>query len=420
MKKPVKIFLGAVVFALVAAVGFLAVNKGTELINSAEQIISSNQSESDDTETDGGSGRDSADILSERDDEGTEENETDVKKGTLVNLSGDTKSGVVSRVAENAMPAIVAINCTAYYRQQDFFGRPRSYQGSGAGSGIIIGQNDSEVLIVTNAHVVSGDEPDVKVVFCNDKEYDATIKGSDEESDLSVLSVKIRDIDKDTLGLIKIASLGSSDDTKVGQMVVAIGNALGYGQSVTVGYISAKGRKIEMEDSSKSMSLIQTDAAINPGNSGGALINLKGEIIGINSAKFSDTDVEGMGYAIPIDDALPVIKALMNEEEVEHKRAYLGIKGINVSEEDSEAFNLPAGIYIREVSEGSPAEKAGIMQGQIIIKCNDKTVDMDELESILESASAGDRLILTVKQLSMGKYEERDIEVILTEKTENM
>lgn len=420
MKKPVKIFLGAVVFALVAAVGFLAVNKGTELINSAEQIISSNQSESDDTETDGGSGRDSGDILSERDDEGTEENETDVKKGTLVNLSGDTKSGVVSRVAENAMPAIVAINCTAYYRQQDFFGRQRSYQGSGAGSGIIIGQNDSEVLIVTNAHVVSGDEPDVKVVFCNDKEYDATIKGSDEESDLSVLSVKIRDIDKDTLGLIKIASLGSSDDTKVGQMVVAIGNALGYGQSVTVGYISAKGRKIEMEDSSKSMSLIQTDAAINPGNSGGALINLKGEIIGINSAKFSDTDVEGMGYAIPIDDALPVIKALMNEEEVEHKRAYLGIKGINVSEEDSEAFNLPAGIYIREVSEGSPAEKAGIMQGQIIIKCNDKTVDMDELESILESASAGDRLILTVKQLSMGKYEERDIEVILTEKTENM
>lgn len=406
MKKPVKIFLGAVVFALVAAVGFLAVNKGTELINSTEQIISSNQSDSDDTETD---------------DEGIVENEkTDVEKGTLVNLSGDTKSGIVSRVAENVMPAIVAINCTAYYRQRDFFGRQRSYQESGAGSGIIIGQNDSEVLIVTNAHVVSGDEPDVKVVFCNDKEYDATIKGSDEESDLSVLSVKIRDIDKDTLGLIKIASLGSSDDTKVGQMVVAIGNALGYGQSVTVGYISAKGRKIEMEDSSKSMSLIQTDAAINPGNSGGALINLKGEIIGINSAKFSDTDVEGMGYAIPIDDALPVIKALMNEEEVEHKRAYLGIKGINVSEEDSEAFNLPTGIYIREVSEGSPAEKAGIMQGQIIIKCNDKTVDMDELESILESASAGDRLILTVKQLSMGKYEERDIEVILTEKTENL
>lgn len=404
MKKPVKILLGIVVFALVTAVGFIAVDRGIKLYNDTRQIISSNQAESDETEND---------ILSDKD---NRKSETEAEKGTLVNVSEDKATGVVSKVAENVMPAIVAINCTAYYRQQDFFGRERNYQGSGAGSGIIIGQNDREILIVTDAHVVSGDKPEVSIVFCDDKEYPASIKGSDAESDLAVLSVRLSDMDKETLGAVKIASLGSSDEIKVGEMVIAIGNALGYGQSVTVGYISAKGRKIEMEDSSQSMSLLQTDAAINPGNSGGALINLKGEIIGINSAKFSDTDVEGMGYAIPIGDALPIIKALMNEEEVEHKRAYLGIKGIDVSESDSKAYKLPAGIYIREVSEDSPAEHAGLMQGQIIVKCNGKAVDMEGLESIIGSAAAGDRLTFTVKQLHMGSYEEKEIEVILKEK----
>lgn len=416
MKKPVKIVLGVVVFALVAVVGFFAVNKGPYLIDVTRQIISSNQAESDDVET--------ADNVLEKDAGGEDSKEIakqeNAESGTLVNVSSaDNTSGIVSKVAENAMPAIVAINCTAYYRQQDFFGRQRSYQGSGAGSGIIIGQSDGEVLIVTNAHVVSGEEPKVSVVFCDDKEYDAVIKGSDEDSDLAVLSVRINSIENSTLDSIKIASLGSSDDAKVGSMVVAIGNALGYGQSVTVGYISAKGRKIEIEDSSQSMSLIQTDAAINPGNSGGALINTKGEIIGINSAKYSDTDVEGMGYAIPVDDALPIIKALMNEEEVVHKKAYLGIRGIDVSEEDSEAFNIPTGIYIQEVSEGSPAQKAGLMRGHIIVKCNGSVIDREELERILGNASVGDTLILTVKQIGMGKYEEKDIEVVLAERTDD-
>lgn len=416
MKKPLKIFLGIIVFALVSIGCFTAASYGGKLIDKAKQTAylgEDNDPKEDDDEKSGGD-----DESLEEDGIGNDGKDQEIAQGTALDVFSSQEKDGVTQVVENVMPAIVSINCTAYYQQEDFFGRRYNSQGSGAGSGIIIGQNSKEVLVVTNAHVVGGKEPKVSVVFCDGKEYPAEIKGSDTESDLAIVSVNVSSMDRETINSIKIASLGSSDDTKIGEMAIAIGNALGYGQSVTVGYISAKERKIEIEDSSQSMSLIQTDAAINPGNSGGALINLKGEIIGINSAKFSDTDVEGMGFSIPISDALPIITALMNEEEVEHKKAYLGIIGTDVSQADSEAFHMPVGIYIREVSEDSPAEKAGLMPGQIIVKCNNKEVTMTELESILNSASSGDTLTLTVKQLNMGDYEEKDVAVTLGEKTE--
>lgn len=415
MKKPVKIIIAVLVFCLVSLGCFIGIANESGMldefklaaVSSLAGDIFSNEDK----------------IIKEftvRDEDGKEEEEEQeeetISRGTTVNAPEVEARGSVSQIVENVMPAIVSINCTAYYQESDIFGRQYSTQGSGAGSGIIIGQDSKEILIVTNAHVVNGTDPSVSVIFCDEKEYDAEVKGLDSKSDLAVVSVKMDELSKNTLNSIKIASLGSSDDTKVGEMAIAIGNALGYGQSVTVGYISAKERQIDIEDSSHTMRLIQTDAAINPGNSGGALINTRGEIIGINSAKFSSTEVEGMGYAIPISDAVPIVTALMNNEEVEHKKAYLGIVGTDISSQDSVAYHMPKGIYIREVSEGSPAQKAGLMPGQIILKCNDKDITMSGLESLLDYAKTGDIVTLTVTQLNMGSYEEKNINVTLGEK----
>lgn len=415
MKKPVKIIVAVLVFCLVSLGCFIGIANESGMLDEFKLAAVSSLA--------GDIFSDEDKIIKEftvRDEEGKEEEEEQeeetVSRGTTVNAPEVEARGSVSRIVENVMPAIVSINCMAYYDESDFFGRQYSARGSGAGSGIIIGQDSKEILIVTNAHVVNGTDPSVSVVFCDEEEYDAEIKGLDSESDLAVVSVKMDELSKSTINSIKIASLGSSDDTKVGEMAIAIGNALGYGQSVTVGYVSAKERQIDIEDSSHTMRLIQTDAAINPGNSGGALINTRGEIIGINSAKFSSTEVEGMGYAIPIGDALPIITALMNNEEVEHKKAYLGIVGTDISSQDSVAYHMPKGIYIREVSEGSPAQKAGLMPGQIILKCNDKDITMSGLESLLDYAKTGDIVTLTVTQLNMGSYEEKNINVTLGEK----
>lgn len=326
--------------------------------------------------------------------------------------------GDVSTLVENVMPAIVMIDTTVTETMNGFFGNTYSNESTGSGSGIIIGENDTELLIVTNNHVIEGESAKVKVTFCDDKSAEATVKGADASSDLAVVSVKKDSLSDKTKNSIKIATLGDSTKTKVGEVAVAIGNALGYGQSVTVGYISAKDRKLAMED--YSMSLLQTDAAINPGNSGGALINAAGEVIGINSVKYSSEEVEGMGYAIPISDAIPIVNELMNREQLDiSEQGYLGIKGQDVTESTGGLYNMPEGIYVGEVSKGSPAESAGILVGDIIVKINDKNVTtLESLQDTLTYTRAGTAVNITVKELENGEYVEKVLEVTLGSKSE--
>ena len=325
----------------------------------------------------------------------------------------------VSAVVANAMPSIVAINCTAEY-VTNFWGQQYTQQSSGSGSGIIIGQNDTEVLIVTNNHVVDTDSSaknaTIEVIFGDDTMALATIKGTEEGSDLAVVSVKLEDLTDETLDYIKIASLGDSDQLKVGEMAIAIGNALGYGQSTTVGWISALEREIASED--YTMSLIQTDAAINPGNSGGALLNIKGEVIGINSAKYSDESIEGMGFAIPISNAIPIINDLMSRELIpEEEQAYLGIVGQDVTEAYHEYYGMPIGVYVYQVSQGSPAAAAGLKMGDIITAFNNRQIaTMTDLQSILATYRAGEEITLTIQVYVEGNYEERTLQVTLGQK----
>lgn len=356
-------------------------------------------------------GKTSAEAVKEEKLSGEESGE--IEKAAAVPVSNRETSGV-AEIVQNVMPSIVSINCSSVV-SQNFFGQQLQQEQKGSGSGIIIGDNQDEVLIVTNNHVVEGNQAKVSVQFYDGTECAALIKGTDAGSDLAVVAVKLSDLSEDTKKVIKIATLGSSDETKVGEVAIAIGNALGYGQSVTVGYISAKDRTIEIADSARTTKLLQTDAAINPGNSGGALINSKGEIIGINSAKYSDTAVEGIGYAIPITEALPIIKALMNSEEVAPaEKAYLGIIGADVNETARQVYHMPEGVYIKEVSEGSPAEKAGVHAGAIITECNgNKITSMENLEKILSASEPGDEVELTLQEIFRGEYSEKQITVIL-------
>ncbi|WP_312104918.1 trypsin-like peptidase domain-containing protein [Lachnoclostridium sp.] len=340
--------------------------------------------------------------------------DNDIVQTGLTEVSATDVSGVV----ENVMPAIVAINCSATQTQYDFFGREYNREISGSGSGFIIGQNNKEILIATNNHVVA-DATAIEIVFNDDSKATGTIKGREPSSDLAVVAVNIDDLTKETKANIKVATLGNSDNIKTGEMAIAIGNALGYGQSVTVGYISALNREVTVDD--VTLNLIQTDAAINPGNSGGALINAKGEVIGINSIKYADTNVEGIGYSIPISQAIPIINDLMNREELkENQMAYLGISGKNVEKSYAEAFNMPVGVYIYKVSEGSAAEKAGLHQGDIITAFNGRSVsDMNQLMSILSYTKGGTEATLTVNILENGKYVEKEIPVTLGFRTDS-
>lgn len=328
----------------------------------------------------------------------------------------------VSGVVENVMPSIVSINNVYEYAVSDYFGRTYRQQGGGSGSGIIIGQNEDEVLIVTNNHVTasSGSTSNQKltVTFNDEKTASATIKGADEGSDLAVLAVKISDIEADTLSKIKVATIGDSEKMKVGQMVIAIGNALGYGQSTTVGYVSALDREIADED--YTMKLIQTDAAINPGNSGGALLNAAGEVIGINSVKYADENIEGMGFAIPISTALPIINDLMNREEIaENEQSYLGIVGNDVTENYSQVYGMPVGIYISKVTENSPASKSGLKMGDIIVSLNGADIKtMSELQSKLAAIKSGTVVKLKIMQYENGSYVEKEVQVTLGSKAE--
>jgi serine protease Do len=366
----------------------------------------------------------------------TNKETTTVKVATTESqtVSSTDTSGVVitdvSGIVEEVMPSIVAITSTTivedYYNYGYFFGygsddSSNSYEETGAGSGIIVGQTDTELLIVTNNHVVDGADS-LSVQFINDVSVDAYTKGTDSNADLAIVSIPLDTIDDDTLEAIKIATLGDSNELAVGEGVIAIGNALGYGQSVTTGVISAKDRTVTIDE--KDMVLLQTDAAINGGNSGGALINSKGEVIGINVAKYSSSSysssasIEGMGFAIPISSATDIIDELMNREtrmKVDSgKQGYLGISGYTVSEQESEKYAVPVGILVTDVYDNSAASKAGIQTQDVIVKFDGQTVStMDELKELLEYYSAGEKVTVTVEYRDGREYKEKDVEVTL-------
>ena len=327
---------------------------------------------------------------------------------TDVLINGDTTFYDLSGIVENVMPSIVQITCT--FNTQSFFG---TYQSTGAGSGIIIKQSDDELLIATNNHVIE-DALSITVTFNDDKEVTGYTKGTDATADLAVVAVKISDIDKDTLGNIKVATIGDSDGVKVGQMAIAIGNALGYGTSTTVGYISAIDREVKVDG--KAMTLLQTDAAINPGNSGGALLNIYGEVIGINSVKYASDEVEGMGFAIPISRAMSILDELSNREVLkDSEKGYLGIYMRNVTSDIASAYNWPMGVYVSEIVEGSPADKSELLVGDIITAINGINVQTStDLRNEITSHRAGTKVTLTVSRLSRGRFSEEEIEVTLT------
>ena len=328
--------------------------------------------------------------------------------------STSTVTSDVSDIVENTLPSIVSITNMSVQEVQNFFGGISQQESESAGSGMIISQNDSELLVVTNNHVVEGSDT-LTVTFNDGNSVEAQIKGTDSARDLAVVAVPLDKISDDTMNAIKVATLGDSDSLKVGEPAIAIGNALGYGQSVTTGIVSATGRTIDGFDGE----YIQTDAAINPGNSGGALLNANGEVIGINSAKINSSAVEGMGFAIPISDASDVIQNLMNKETrskvSDEERGYLGIKGYDVSEEGAQMYNMPTGVYVKEVMSGGGAEKAGLTKGSIITGFEGSSISsMSSLQEQLQYYKAGEEVTLTVQIPDKnGEYTEKDIKVTL-------
>ena len=329
----------------------------------------------------------------------------------------------VSQVVEEAMPAVVAVASTAVYQMPDFGfgwffgGGSQSYEVPSSGSGIIIGENDTELLIVTNNHVVQ-DTVSLKITFVDDAAVDAAVKGTDTDTDLAVISVPLDQIPQETKEKIAVARLGDSDGLKVGQGVIAIGNALGYGQSVTVGYVSALNREIKTSDGNARV-LLQTDAAINPGNSGGALLNMKGEVIGINAAKYSSTEVEGIGYAIPVSGVQDILDELMNRktrsEVEESRRGYLGIQGTTVDEETAATFDMPKGVYVYKILKDGAAADSQLREKDIITKLDGMTVkSMQELQKFLKGYETGETIELLVQRQEDGQYKEIQIPVTLT------
>ncbi|MBO4415095.1 MAG: trypsin-like peptidase domain-containing protein [Lachnospiraceae bacterium] len=409
-----KVIFGAAAFGVIAAAVFIGTNKLYDRMNSSftpavnEESASNkrniiNRADNSNTDTDTGSTEN-----------GTYTGST-VKKGNSDNTVASTQILTgnevnytdVSAVVEAAMPAIVQINCT--FNTQSFFG---TYKSTGAGSGIIIGQTDSELLIATNNHVVEN-ALDVKVTFDDDSEAEAYVKGTDAYADLAVVAVSTSSLDKETINNIKVAVIGDSDSVKVGQMAIAIGNALGYGTSTTVGYISAKDREVDVDG--KTMTLLQTDAAINPGNSGGALLNIKGEVIGINSVKYASSEVEGMGFAIPISRAVDILNELATRETLkDNEKGYLGVQMSTVTSDFANSYGWPTGVYVNAVVENSAAEKAGILVGDIITQINSVNVQTStDLRNEITSYKAGTTVKITLQRLSRGRFKEVELEVTL-------
>ena len=412
----------AVIFGLVAAVVFQAANFAADrFLNTGKSSVQIKTTDSVDLQ------------------------ETASDDSTADKVLSDSENGTVAAVAQASMPSVVAITTVSVQEIPSFFGySSHQYKSASTGSGIIVGENDSELLIATNNHVVDG-ATTLSVCFIGDDvanaetetvnagdngdlnvedAVSAKIKGTDADNDLAVVAVKKSDIPEDTLNQIKIAQIGSSDDLAVGQKVVAIGNALGYGQSVTSGWISALNRTISTDDGTNSTGLIQTDAAINPGNSGGALLNMKGELIGINSAKYADSAVEGMGYAIPISKAKPILEELMNRETREKvdssKKGYLGVSLANLTTEAIEMYNMPTGAFVRSVEDDSPAQEAGICKGDIIVKFDGQKVsDGDDLLDKLQYYKSGEKIEAVIARATNGEYEENTIELTLGTRPDN-
>ena len=374
---------------------------------------------------------------SEKKDADASDSKSDTGKDT-----GSTAKGSldVSEIVSEALPSIVSITTKSVQEVQNYFGMYGMYgyapqqqeqEVEGSGSGIIVGKNDDELLIATNYHVVEGADT-LSVAFTDGNAVEASVKGFDEERDLAVVSVSLDDVKDDTMDAISIAKIGSSDDLKVGEQVIAIGNALGYGQSVTTGIVSAKNRRMDSDnntvtdgsdDSSDGVNLIQTDAAINPGNSGGALLNMEGEVVGINSAKLASTEVEGMGYAIAISDVTDILQNLMNEtsrdklDDSEH--GVLGIKGSSVSSEAVQMYGIPAGVFVKEVTEGGAADKAGLKANSVITEFNGKAVSStDQLIEYLSYYEPDEEVELTVQVPHGSSYKEETVKVTLDENTD--
>ena len=412
----------AVIFGLVAAVVFQAANFAADrFLNTGKSSVQIKTTDSVDLQ------------------------ETASDDSTADKVLSDSENGTVAAVAQASMPSVVAITTVSVQEIPSFFGySSRQYKSASTGSGIIVGDNDDELLIATNNHVVDG-ATTLSVCFIGDDvanaetetvnagdngdlnvedAVSAKIKGTDADNDLAVVAVKKSDIPEDTLNQIKIAQIGSSDDLAVGQQVVAIGNALGYGQSVTSGWISALNRTISTDDGTNSTGLIQTDAAINPGNSGGALLNMKGELIGINSAYFADCAVEGMGYAIPISKAKPILEELMNRETREKvdssKKGYLGVSLASLTTEAIEMYNMPTGAFVRNVEDDSPAQEAGICKGDIIVKFDGQKVsDGDDLLDKLQYYKSGEKIEAVIARATNGEYEENTVELTLGTRPDN-
>lgn len=374
---------------------------------------------------------------SEKKDADTSDSKSDTGKDTGSTAKGNLD---VSEIASEALPSIVSITTKSVQEVQNYFGMYGMYgyapqqqeqEVEGSGSGIIVGKNDDELLIATNYHVVEGADT-LSVAFTDGNAVEASVKGFDEERDLAVVSVSLDDVEDDTMDAVSIANIGSSDDLKVGEQVVAIGNALGYGQSVTTGIVSAKNRRMDSDnntvtdgsdDSSDGVNLIQTDAAINPGNSGGALLNMEGEVVGINSAKLASTEVEGMGYAIAISDVTDILQNLMNEtsrdklDDSEH--GVLGIEGSSVSSEAVQMYGIPAGVFVKKVTEGGAADKAGLKANSVITEFNGKTVSsIDQLIEYLSYYEPDEEVELTVQVPHGTSYKEETVKVTLDENTD--
>lgn len=403
--KKVGIVVGSVVAAgLVVTLGVATVSRiGNEISDRINALTAS--SDATDTETD----------------VNTEKKDTAVQVPQVTTASEETEVVVtdVTSVVKANMPAMVSISMTSQETVSGWGGQQYTYEGQGSGSGILVGQNDSELLIVTNNHVVDG-ATTLTVTFVDGESVSAQIKGTDSSMDLAVVAVNISDVKSTTLEQIAYATLGDSESLQLGEPVVAIGNALGYGQSVTSGIISAV--NVNLGDDEMSSSFIQTDAAINAGNSGGALLNSKGQLIGINSAKISSsgsgTSVDNMGYAIPISQAKPIIDELMNKETrtkvEEADRGYLGIRGNSVTQEFNQGYGMPYGVYVAEVIEGKAAEQAGVQMGDIIVKVDGDSIEsMTDLSGKLEYYKKGETITITVARISNGEYKEQELTLTL-------
>ncbi len=401
--KPAKKNTAAIVVAAIAILALLVGGIGASYYTIANRVANKT------TET--------TQAVEEQQQAQIEQTETAKEKVETTTVSAETKAVVtdVTAVVEEVMPAMVIIH-NNYTASASYFGYVQTQEATASGSGIIVGQNDTELLIATNYHVIEGADS-LEVIFNDDTTLEAVVKGTNSDMDLAVIAVMLDDISSSTMDSIKVATLGDSDALVLGEPAIAIGNALGYGQSVTTGVISALNRQVELDDGS-TREFIQTDAAINPGNSGGALLNLQGEVIGINSNKIGGDTVEGMGYAIPISAAKPIIEQLMNEETKiklsDDERGYIGISGVSVTSEVSSVYGLPMGVYIAEVSNGGGAAVAGLEKGDVIVEFDGQEItSMDDLQTRLQYYAIGTTVPVTVMRQTGSEYTEVTYNVTL-------